>query len=316
MPNKYFQTFFFITKPFFLFKGEETDSCYTNLFYPLDKHFGREIENSTHPLIIALIMRRSTGIQALECHLLITRQPCVAKSVVEAINGVCDKYKVNQNKNTNVFQYSPYTSFSNSEKNSETTSHHLKSMSTRFDNNTNTVITSTPPIPIRNKPKSNLDPAKVLPPKSPFNQSSRPHKASNVQTNIQDKSATYDNNLRNLNTYVENKIAENERKNELESKSVTNVSLFSKLKSLKNKNSQEEGTKTPKMSKKKESKNLLFSTSAIDFVEDKTKNKMTPQKTILKKPSTEFELTPKSIRSSSAFGNLSNNDRLTTGKLL
>jgi len=257
-------------------------------------------------------MRRSTGIQALECHLLITRMPSVAKSIIDSINGVCNKYKNNQNKNTNVFQYSPYTSFSKGENiadnksnlnshlsNKQQNHHHHHSHHTNAktdeinhaEKNQWNVISSTPPIPVRNKTKTNL-----LPPKSPLNASNKPHK--NDQKPI------------------------NEVKNGMESSSVANLStksanssLFSKLKSYKNKSTSghdNESPKTPKSEKKKPQKETnLFSVSSVDFDETNSKAKATatPKKTILKKMSKEFDSNEKNMRSSSALGSFANGDQ-------
>jgi hypothetical protein len=268
-------------------------------------------------------MRRSTGIQALECHLLITRLPSVAKSIIDSINSVCNKYKNNQNKNTNVFQYSPYTSFSKGENiadnksnlNSQLSnklmnqqqnhthhhqSHHTNAKTDKINHtekNQWSVISSTPPIPIRNKTKTNL-----LPPKSPLNFSNKPHK--NTQAN-------FSNDHKPI----------NEVKNGMESSSVANLStksanssLFSKLKSYKNKSTsghENELPKTPKSEKKKPQKeNNLFSVSSVGFDETNPNTKATtPKKTILKKMSKEFDSNEKNIRSTSALGSFANGDQ-------
>ena len=261
-------------------------------------------------------MRRSTGIQALECHLLITRLPSVAKSIIDSINNVCNKYKNNQNKNTNVFQYSPYTSFSKGEKtahihtnvnnhftnpHSYQQQHHNQYQTSAQSNdiiqssenkNQWSVISSTPPLPVRNKLKT----INLLPPKSPLNPSNKPHRAQITQNNLPSDQKT---------------------KNDLDSRSVTNLStksanssLFSKLKSYKNKATPDESPKTPKLDKKKPQKETnLFSASSVGFDETNPKTKVTPKKTILKKTNKEFDSNEKNVRSSSALGNFSNNDQ-------
>ena len=87
---------------------EITDSRYSNLYSPLEKHHVPAIENLAHPPVIALVMRRSTGIQALECHVLIARSTIEAKSIVSSIQNVCNKHKFEQTQVTNVFQYQPF----------------------------------------------------------------------------------------------------------------------------------------------------------------------------------------------------------------
>lgn len=53
-------------------------------------------------------MRRSTGIQALECHVLIARSVVEAKAIVTSIRNVCSKHNLDQNQATQVFQYQPF----------------------------------------------------------------------------------------------------------------------------------------------------------------------------------------------------------------
>lgn len=53
-------------------------------------------------------MRRSTGIQALECHVLIARSVVEAKAIVTGIRSVCSKHDLDQNHATQVFQYQPF----------------------------------------------------------------------------------------------------------------------------------------------------------------------------------------------------------------
>jgi hypothetical protein len=105
----------------FLPLGEETDPRYSNLFLQIDKQHQRAFESSSsetcHPSIIALIMRRSQGIQALECHVLITRSGCEANQIVNCIRSACSKYKFNVSQQTDVFQYKPYTVDNNNNNN-------------------------------------------------------------------------------------------------------------------------------------------------------------------------------------------------------
>ncbi len=88
--------------------GEEFDSRYSNLFYPIEKQHMHSIESLPHPPIIALIMRRSSGIQALECHVLLARSTLEAKSIVACIRSLCNKLKQEQSQQSHVFQYKPY----------------------------------------------------------------------------------------------------------------------------------------------------------------------------------------------------------------
>ena len=68
--------------------------------------------------------------------------------------------------------------------------------------------------------------------------------------------------------------------------------------------------KTPKVEKKKPQKETsLFSVSSVGFNETNPNAKMTPKKTILKKRSNEFDLNEKNVRSSSALGSFSNDQR-------
>ena len=53
-------------------------------------------------------MRRSTGIQALECHVLVTRSAVEANQIVNCIRSACSKYKFDVRQQTDVFQYEPY----------------------------------------------------------------------------------------------------------------------------------------------------------------------------------------------------------------
>jgi hypothetical protein len=86
------------------------------LFYPIDKqglldvdqnnNCNLDMETLPHPSIIALIMRRSSGIQALECHVFIARSTCDAESIVNLIRSSCSIYKQQQNKNnSDLFHY-------------------------------------------------------------------------------------------------------------------------------------------------------------------------------------------------------------------
>ena len=266
-------------------------------------------------------MRRSTGIQALECHLLLTRLPNEAKSIVDAINGVCNRFKSNQNKTTNVFQYSPYTSFSNSEAKSTTTQQqqqqtqqtNSQTEENKSEQNKWSVVASTPPIPVRSKIKTTLNPAKsLLPPKSPLNQL---HSTQKQFTKQEDQNKTEINTNRTSNTYVESSPSnagsrENEnKKNDMKSKSVTSLpnksggastptSIFSKFKFAKNKAtpSAVESPESPKMPKpglkttadkkhqSKKDKPSMQSASSVGFDEAKSNLKNTPKKKILKNP--------------------------------
>lgn len=67
----------------------------------------RLIENTAHPAIIALIMRRSVGIQALECHVLITRVLNDSIRIVNEVRNVCARHKYDLNQRANLFQYRP-----------------------------------------------------------------------------------------------------------------------------------------------------------------------------------------------------------------
>ena len=67
---------------------------------------------SLNPAIVTLLLRRSTGIQALECHVFITRSITEGKSIVSRIHEVCDFYKSHLNQQGNLFQYKPYRDYS------------------------------------------------------------------------------------------------------------------------------------------------------------------------------------------------------------
>ena len=68
---------------------------------------------SLNPAIVTLLLRRSTGIQALECHVFITRSINEGKSIVNRIHEVCDFYKSNLSQQANLFQYKPYPPLNN-----------------------------------------------------------------------------------------------------------------------------------------------------------------------------------------------------------
>lgn len=53
-------------------------------------------------------MRRSVGIQALECHVLIPRSTLESNQIVNCIRSACSKYKFDVTQQTDVFQYEPY----------------------------------------------------------------------------------------------------------------------------------------------------------------------------------------------------------------
>ncbi|CAF0704118.1 unnamed protein product [Brachionus calyciflorus] len=90
---------------FLPFNESETNLKYLNLYQSIDKQFLPYIENITHPPIIALIMRRSSGIQALECHVIITRNSSDAIRIVNDIKKVCSRYKHELSQHTQVFDY-------------------------------------------------------------------------------------------------------------------------------------------------------------------------------------------------------------------
>ena len=99
---------FKFNKVFILFQEEEFDARYSNLFYPIEKQHMHCIESLPHPPVIALIMRRQSGIQALEVHVLLARSTVEAKSIVNSIRNVCSKYSFDQTQQSRVFQYKPY----------------------------------------------------------------------------------------------------------------------------------------------------------------------------------------------------------------
>lgn len=78
------------------------------MYSTLEKQHVTLIDQLAHPPVIALVMRRSTGIQALECHVLIARSVVEAKAIVTSIRNVCSKHELNQNQSTQVFQYQPF----------------------------------------------------------------------------------------------------------------------------------------------------------------------------------------------------------------
>ena len=70
-----------------------------------------DVFESLNPAIVTLLLRRPTGIQALECHVFITRSINEGKTIVDRIHEVCNLYKSNLNQKANLFQYKPYTEF-------------------------------------------------------------------------------------------------------------------------------------------------------------------------------------------------------------
>ena len=78
-------------------KGEQHDlPRFMNLFYPLTKLDLYSFEGRPHAPLIALIMRRSTGIQVLECHVFIARSSSDASSIVASIRELFRKHKIEQ----------------------------------------------------------------------------------------------------------------------------------------------------------------------------------------------------------------------------
>lgn len=90
---------------------EQNGKRYANLFQPIDRNYASFIENSTHPPIIALIMRRSCGIQALECHVIITRTSEDAFKIVNDIKSICHRYKHELSQQNNMFDYRSETNY-------------------------------------------------------------------------------------------------------------------------------------------------------------------------------------------------------------
>ena len=82
------------------------------MYFPLEKQYS-DVFESLNPAIVTLLLRRSTGIQALECHVFITRSINEGKSIVARIHEVCDFYKLNLSQQANLFQYKPYTPLNN-----------------------------------------------------------------------------------------------------------------------------------------------------------------------------------------------------------
>jgi hypothetical protein len=97
-----------------------------NLFQKVDKHFVHLIENKPHPPIIALIMRRSSGIQVLECHVFICRSTGEAQAIVNEIKSACNKHKQEMSQKTQIFQYKPYSSESGSVSSTTSQNIHLQ----------------------------------------------------------------------------------------------------------------------------------------------------------------------------------------------
>lgn len=91
---------------------EYSGKRYANLFQPMDRNYASFIDNCTHPPIIALIMRRSCGIQALECHLIITRTSEDAFKIVNDIKNICHRYKHELSQQNNMFDYKSETNYS------------------------------------------------------------------------------------------------------------------------------------------------------------------------------------------------------------
>jgi len=53
-------------------------------------------------------MRRTNGIQALECHVLVAKSAVEANQIVNCIRSACSKYKFEMNQQSDLFQYQPY----------------------------------------------------------------------------------------------------------------------------------------------------------------------------------------------------------------
>ena len=316
---------FFITSNY---KGEELDICYSNLFHPVDKLFNKSIEsNLPHPPLIALIMRRSTGIQALECHIMIAKSPCDAKQIVDGIKDVCSKYKQTLNQNTSVFQYTPYNELkssnnvSNEQKSYEVDINvinqlkqkekHINQQSflinqpnptTKLNNNLGQLPPKFPPISINNKIVDAKD-GKNVRDSSVDNSKSRSSSASNNKNN-------------NLKLNMQSKSSSNMS---------SSKSVFSKLKhNLMDKSSSNQKTSdsssissTSKKEKKTETKqknsifNKLSSSSAVVFSETNNNKqvKEVKKKNVSTKStatSTDFDLVQQQQhkRSSSALDNI------------
>jgi hypothetical protein len=204
-------------------------------------------------------MRRSVGIQCLECHLITTRQPSEAQVIVANVNDVCTKYKLTLNQKTNLFQYSPFPGIKN-DKNIVTTSELLSN-----NNQQNVKVVNSECISVN----------KSLPPKSPYNGNRIPHKV--VETQIDNKKYNkttneetffYDAYIENPDTKTKTKVSVNLDSNpKIKSRSVSNMSskssssLFNKLKSNLHKN---------KTTKENTKKNALISASEIGFKDNNT----------------------------------------------
>lgn len=113
-------------------------------------------------------MRRSTGIQALECHVLITRVLNDSIRILNEIRNVSNKYKYDLNLKTNVFQYKPYPN-EGSVKDAE---NNLLLLGNRKPPMT-LLKPKQPPPPVvptqMQHPPQQHQPSTHLPPKSPFN---------------------------------------------------------------------------------------------------------------------------------------------------
>ncbi len=208
---------------------------YNNLFHPLDKTHIQLLENVPHPPLIALIMRRSVGIQALECHVCIARTLVEAREIVFKINEICTKHKSEMNQKTKVFQYSPYL-----ERNKDRIV--LNSHSSATQNKTGQA--------------SQVDAKKnaLLPPRSPFipnrqhhQQQQQKSKQLQFENNLHENAGTAESFYDNNNKFIiksSNKIDKresqeiktqtseiNSESNSVTSPSKSNGSIFNKIKS-------------------------------------------------------------------------------------
>lgn len=174
-------------------------------------------------------MRRPTGIQALECHVFVTRSSPDAAKIVNEIKSVCNRYKSELSQKSQVFQYKPNyeTSFSSLNQEQIDQKPPINQQSTYTE------------IKIQNQTEKNLN---QLPPKSPFNKNST-KKPTSIKKKIEkSESDIYD-------AYKDPKLLSKSTSN-LSAKS--NTSIFSRLKG----NHKEKSSSTIDLNKPaKESKN-------------------------------------------------------------
>lgn len=202
-------------------------------------------------------MRRSTGIQALECHVLVTRSSLDATKIVNEIKNVSNRYKNELNQKTKVFQYQPFSENTNIG-NKERNINHFTS-NNEFERNLN-----------QHQSSKKIS---LLPPKSPYSKSQKKTSSSSKQVekseNKSNRSVIYD-------AYESNPKNHEPIQSNIGSKSAVNISsksnssIFSKIKNnLVDKSSHSKSTNQQNRANRPlgSSSEILFTSKDIHNVE-------------------------------------------------